>query len=418
MLTDLEITKTKPDPTKTLRLSDGEGLHLRLLPNGRRLWRWDYAFNGRRKQLAFGRYPRVTLKQAREKRTAAQQLLDAGTDPSAARKRERIASASDTFKAVAEEWLDREAKTLDPQTTAKKRSLVKRYLEPALGALTVSRIGPAEVLPLLQAIERLSKHETAHRVRQIASEIFRFAVTTVRASSDPAALLSDALTPVTTRHHPSLLEPRAVGKLLEALDHADGSPFIVGALRLAPLLFVRPGELRKAEWAEFDLEGAMWRIPARRMKPTKERKEHPVDHLVPLSTQALALLRELKALAGTNLIVFPGLKDPKRPYSDATLPTVLRRLGYSQAEQSVHGFRTLASTHLRELCFEGDLVELQLSHKIANPVRAAYDKAARVPERIRMMQAWADHLDAMKAGEFVAFTGRVLELAPARALAG
>jgi integrase len=418
MLTDLEITRTRPDPAKTLRLSDGEGLHIRLMPNGRRLWRWDYSFNGRRKQLSFGRYPRTTLKQAREKRTEAQKLLDAGTDPSVARKRTRIAGATDTFAAVAEEWLTREARTLDPGTTKKKRSLVKRYLAPALGGLTVSRIGPGDLLPVLQAIERLSKHETAHRVRQIASEIFRFAVATVRASSDPASLLDNALAPVITRHHPSLIEPRAVGKLLEAIDHADGSPFIVGALKVAPLVFLRPGELRRADWREIDLDGAMWRIPWQRMKPTEEREEYQVDHLVPLSTQTIALLRDLKTLAGENPLVFPGLKSPDRPFSDATLPTVLRRLGYAKEQQSVHGFRTLASTHLREIGFESDLVELQLSHKIANPVRAAYDRAARVPERVRMMQAWADHLDDLKAGRVVAFTGRVLELAPPRALAG
>jgi integrase len=387
---------------------------LRILPDGRRVWRWDYTYSGRRKQLSFGMYPRVTLKQAREKKAAAQQLLDAGTDPSVARKREKIATVTDTFKAVAEEWIEREAHTLGAGTLAKKRAQLDRYLLPALGALTVSRIAPADVLPLLQAIERRSKHDTAHRVRQMASEIFRFAVTTSRAATDPAALLSDALKPVKVRHHPSLIDPVAVGQLLTAIDHADGSPFIAGALCLAPLVFVRPGELRGARWTEIDLDAAMWRIPAARMKPTAVR----IDHLVPLSTQAVAILRDLKVIAGENTLVFPGLKSPDRAISNATLPTVLRRLGYSREQQSIHGFRTLASTHLREIGFDNDLVELQLSHKIANPVRAAYDKAARVPERVKMMQAWADHLDDLKAGRVVAFTGRVLELpAPGRAIA-
>lgn len=408
-LTDLRITKTKTDPTRELRLADGEGLHMAVLPNGRRYWRWDYTYNGRRKQLSFGRYPIVTLARAREKRFAAQQVLAAGTDPSQARKLEKTAVLEDTFQAVAADWLRATSPLLTAGTVAKKQALIDRYLLPALGSLTIAKIVPGQVLPLLQAIERLSHHETAHRVRQIASEIFRYAVITSRATTDPASLLGGALQPVVVQHHPTLLDPPAVGALLTAIDQADGSPFICGALQLAPLLFVRPGELRKAVWAEFDLDGGMWRIPARRMKPTKERITHPVDHLVPLAWQAVAILRALKTVAGGTALVFPGLKHPSLPISNATLPTVLRRLGYSQDQQSVHGFRTLASTHLREIGFEGDLVELQLGHKIANPVRAAYDKAARIPERVRMMQAWADHLDDLKAGRVVAFTGRVLE---------
>lgn len=409
MLNDLTITRTKTDPTRELRLPDGEGLHLALLPNGRRYWRWDYTYDGRRKQLSFGRYPIVTLKRAREKKLEAQRLLDTGTDPSAARKHQKATIVADTFRVVAEEWIAREANTVGAGTLAKKRSLLDRYLIPALGPRTISKIVPSEVLPLLQAIDKLSKNETAHRVRQMASEIFRYAVITSRATADAAALLGGALTPVTTRNHPTLLDPPAVGELLTRIDQADGFPSIVGALQLAPLVFVRPGELRRTEWREIDLPAAVWRIPARRMKPTKDRIAHPVDHIVPLSRQAIAILQALKIIAGDNRLVFPGLKSPNIPISDSTLGTVLRRLGYSREQQSVHGFRTLASTHLREIGFEGDLVELQLGHKIANPVRAAYDKAARIPERIRMMQRWADHLDDLKAGRVVAFTGRVLE---------
>jgi integrase len=300
---------------------------------------------------------------------------------------------------------------------AKKQALLDRYLLPALGPLTIAKILPAQVLPLLQAIERLSQHETAHRVRQLASEIFRYAVITSRATSDPASLLGGALTPVQVQHHPTQLDPPAVGALLSAIDQADASPFICGALKLAPLVFVRPGELRHAVWSEFDLDAATWRIPSARMKPTKERLAHPVDHIVPLSRQAVAILRDLKTVAGTTPLVFPGLKHPSQPISNATLPAVLRRLGYSKEQQSVHGFRTLASTHLREIGFEGDLVELQLGHKIANPVRAAYDKAARIPERVRMMQAFADHLDDVKTGRVVAFTGRVLDFGPRAGMA-
>jgi integrase len=408
MLTDTEVSRTKPDPSRERRLSDGEGLYLVILPTGKRYWRWDYTFRGTRKTLSFGRYPIVTLKDARAKKLDAQKELARGIDPSTARRHAKIAAAVDTFEAVAEEWIELQRAKLHPKTWIAKRTRLYQYLIPTLGHRTVREIKPVDVLPLLQAIERQSKRDTAHRVRAMASEIFRYAAITSRGDIDPAALLGDALKPVETRHYPALTDPAEVGRLLTAIDQASGglSPFIVGALQLAPLVFVRPGELRGARWVEIDLEAATWRIPAARMKPTAVR----IDHLVPLSTQAVAILRDLKTLAGADQpLVFPGLKSPDRPISDATLPTVLRRLGYAADQQSVHGFRTLASTHLREIGFEGDLVELQLSHKIANPVRAAYDKAARVPERVRMMQAWADHLDDLKAGRVVAFNGRVLD---------
>ena len=402
-LTDLHVTRTRIDPTREQRLADGDGLHLVILPTGKRYWRWDYTHAGRRKQLSFGKYPAVSLKRAREKKAEARALLDAGTDPSVARKRAKLAAVADTFRGVAAEWLVKDGHTLAPRTVAKKRAQLERYLLPALGGLPIAQITPPDVWPLLQAIERRNRIDTAHRVRQMASEIFRFAITTSRATIDPAGQLLGALKPVKTRHHPALIEPRQVGQLLTAIDHADAAPIVVGALQLAPLVFVRAGELRHAAWAEIDLEAALWRIPARRMK-----KNTGIDHLVPLSRQAVAILRDLKAITGDTPIVFPGLKHSSRPISDGTLGTVLRRLGYSREQQSVHGFRTIASTHLREIGFDSDLVELQLAHQIANPVRAAYDRAARVPERTRMMQAWADHLDGLK-------TGRVVDFVPVRA---
>jgi integrase len=413
LLSDLAITRTKTDPAKELRLADGEGLHLAILPNGRRYWRWDYTFLGRRKQLSFGKYPIVTLQRAREKKREAQRILSEQIDPSAARKRAKVAAVAETFRAVAEEWLAREAHTLGVGTINKKRAHLIRYVYRALGAAPIATITAADVWALLKPIERLSKNETAHRVRMLISSICQYAIQTARATTNPGAQLAKALAPVQTRNHPALLDPAAVGELLTKIDHADGSPFVCGALRLAPLVFVRPGELRNARWREFDLDAAIWRIPAHRMKPTRDRQR--IDHLVPLSTQAVALLRDLRAIAGDHPLVFPGMKDPESAISDATLSKVLRRLGYPREQQSMHGFRTLASTHLREIGFEGDLVELQLSHKIANPVRAAYDKAARIPERVRMMQRWADHLDDLKAGRVVAFTGRVLEFSGAAA---
>ena len=388
------------------RLSDEHGLYLLVYSTGARLWRWDYTFDGRRKTLSFGRYtpaggsllyPIVTLQRAREKRHEAQQLLDRGTDPSVARREAKRATSGDSFADVAAEYFVKQQKELGPRTYSKKLAHLRTYLLPRLGSLTMSRITRRDVLAVVQPIDALGKYDTARRVRQLVGDVFFLAIMTDRATADPSFSLTKALTRVETKHRAALTDELEIGRLMRDMAACNGSPIVTSALQLAPLVFLRPFELRNAEWKEFEFGhelGPMWRIPVRRMKKTKQA--HRVDHLVPLSTQALTILRALRPLTGFGRLVFPGVKHRERAISDMTLLTALRRLGYGKDQQSIHGFRTIGSTRCREIGFDGDLVELQLAHQIANPVRAAYDRAARVPERVKMMQAYADHLDELR----------------------
>lgn len=408
MLSDREIHNLKPQPGKTQRLTDGQNLYLLVYPNGARGWRWDYTFDGRRKTISLGRYTRpggsptnpiVTLKRAREKRVDAERLLDRGIDPSVAKQEAKSAVvASDTFAAVAEEFFAKHQKEIDPGTWSTKKSRLEQYLVPRLGSLTISRIEAKHILACVKPIDALGKHDTARRVRQLVGAIFEYAIATDRATADPSARLTKALTRVATKHRAALDNLLDMGRLVRAINGYTGSPVVAAALKLAPLVFLRPFELRNAEWKEFEFDndlGPMWRIPVRRMKRTSNSLA--VDHLVPLAPQAVAILRALHPLTGSGRLVFPGMRHRERPISDMTLTAALRRLGFAREEQSVHGFRTIGSTRCREIKFDGDLVELQLAHKIANPVRAAYDKAARVPERVAMMRAYADHLDDLVA---------------------
>lgn len=397
MLTDLDIRKRKPTD-KVQRLTDQKALHLLVNPDGTRYWRWDYIFDGRRKTISLGTYPVVTLKRAREKHLEVQRILDHGLDPSVERRKAKIAAKGDTFRTVANEYMVKLKKEIGPGTWSKKQSHLDSYLYPRIGSLSVSRITSRDVLDVLQPIDTAGKHETARRVRQLVGEVFTFAIATSRAVADPSVRLTKALTKVTTTHHAALTDELEIGRLLRDLSLYTASPVVTYALNLAPLVFLRPFELRKAEWREFEFDnphGPMWRIPAWRMKKTQTALR--VDHLVPLAPQALAIVRQLQAVTGQGRLVFPGPRHLDKPISDMTLTAALRTLGYSREQQSVHGFRTIGSTRCREIGFDGDLVELQLGHKIANPVRAAYDRAARVPERVRMMHAYANHLDELRA---------------------
>jgi integrase len=397
MLTDLDIRKCKPTD-KVQRLSDEKALYLLINPDGSRYWRWDYLFDGRRKTISFGTYPIVTLKRAREKQLEAQRVLDHGLDPSVERRKAKIAAKGDTFRTVADEYMVKLKKEIGLGTWGKKQSHLDTYLYPRVGSLSVSRITSRDVLDVLQPIDVTGKHETARRVRQLVGEVFTFAIATSRAVSDPSLRLTKALTRVTTTHHAALTDELEIGRLLRDLSSYTASPVVTCALNLAPLVFLRPFELRKAEWREVEFDnphGPMWRIPVSRMKKTQNAIR--VDHLVPLAPQAVKILRRLHALTGHGRLVFPGPRHTEKPISDMTLTAALRTLGYNRKQQSVHGFRTIGSTRCREIGFDGDLVELQLAHKIANPVRAAYDRAARVPERVRMMHAYANHLDELRA---------------------
>jgi len=292
---------------------------------------------------------------------------------------------------VAAEWLELQKKSLAPETMSILGARLNSALYPYVGSRPVAAITAQELLAVLRRVEARGRHETAHRVRALAGRVLRYAVATGRAQYDVAADLRDALAPVKSHNFASVTEPVRVGELMRAIHRYSGYPVTALALKLAPLVFVRPGELRAAEWSEFDLPNAEWRIPAARMKMRD-------PHIVPLAHQAIAIVRELQPLARGGRYLFPSLRTRERPMSENTINAALRRLGYSSEEQTGHGFRSMASTLLNEHGFPPDVIELQLAHTERNKVRAAYNKAQRLPERRKMMQAWADYLDVLRAG--------------------
>jgi integrase len=385
--TRIRAAKSKERPYK---LFDERGLFMLVTPTGGRLWRLRYRIGALEKLISLGAYPDVTLKRAREKRDEARILIADDIDPSAQRKAQR-AALLDTFEGVAQEWLALHSKSLSPETLSILGARLNSALYPYLGSRPVAAITAQELLVVIRRIEARGRHETAHRVRALAGRVLRFAVATGRAQHDVAADLRDALAPVRSRNFASVTDPARVGELMRAIDGYTGYPVTALALKLAPLVFVRPGELRAAEWSEFDLANAEWRIPAARMK----MKE---PHIVPLARQAIAIVRELEPLARGGRYLFPSLRTRDRPMSENTINAALRRLGYSSEEQTGHGFRSMASTLLNEQGFPPDVIELQLAHTERNKVRAAYNKAQRLPERRKMMQAWADYLDGLRAG--------------------
>jgi integrase len=385
--TRIRAAKSKERPYK---LFDERGLFILVTPTGGRLWRLRYRIGALEKLISLGAYPDVTLKRAREKRDEARRLIADDIDPSAQRKAQR-AALLDTFEGVAQEWLALHSKSLSPETLSILGARLNSALYPYLGSRPVAAITAQELLVVLRRIEARGRHETAHRIRALAGRVLRYAVATGRAQHDVAADLKDALAPVKSRNFASVTDPMRVGELMRAIDGYSGYPVTALALKLAPLVFVRPGELRAAEWSEFQLANAEWRIPAARMK----MKE---PHIVPLARQAIAIVRELEPLARGGRYLFPSLRTRDRPMSENTINAALRRLGYSSEEQTGHGFRSMASTLLNEQGFPPDVIELQLAHTERNKVRAAYNKAQRLPERRKMMQAWADYLDGLRAG--------------------
>jgi integrase len=392
MLTETKIRAAKPQP-KPYKLPDGRGLHLLVTPGGSRLWRFRYRHAGKEGMVGLGQYPEVGLRQARERANEARRRLADGTDPAAAKRAERSEQAT-TFKAVAEEWLTKQ--NFEPKTLTKARWTFDSLIFPFIGNTPVRELTPVTILRVLRRIESRGKHETAHRTRQRISQVLRYAVASGRAESDPTRDLRGALTAIEVTNRPAIVEPNKVGELMRAIEHYQGDPATVAALKLLPLVFVRPGELRGAEWSEFDLDSAepTWRIPARRMKMKAE-------HLVPLARQAAEILRGLQPLTGHGKLVFTSLRTHDRPISDNTLNAGLRRLGFAQDEHTAHGFRSTASTMLNEQGFPPDVIELQLAHAERNKVRAAYNRAQRLTERRAMMQAWADYLDGLRNGSNV-----------------
>jgi integrase len=388
-LTELAIRAAKPQ-AKPYKVYDEKGLFLLVKPNGARLWRFKYAHAGVEKLLSLGSYPEVPLKRARAKRDEARNLVADAIDPSAKRRAEKSARA-DTFAAVAQEWLQTKKDALTASTWARDRDQLVKLVGPYLGSRPIAQIEAPELLVVLKRLERRGVHDTAHRVRAVCGRVFRYAIATGRARRDPSADLKGALAPKAAKNYAAITDPSKVAQLMRAIAEYDGQRTTHAALRLAPYVFVRPGELRAAEWSEFDLENAEWRIPAERMKMGE-------THIVPLSRQAVLILREVHPLTGNGRHVFPAIGRQPRPLSENTLGAALRRIGYSSEEMTAHGFRTLASTLLNEQGWHPDLIELQLAHKERNKVRAAYNRAQRLGERRKMMQAWADYLDGLRSG--------------------
>ncbi|HXC40249.1 MAG TPA: tyrosine-type recombinase/integrase [Burkholderiales bacterium] len=393
MLTDKAI-RTAQHADKPVRLFDGGGLYLELAPNGGKWWRLKYRFAGKEKRLSLGVYPIIGLKDARIRREDAKRMLANGIDPSEQRQIKKamvLERAANSFEAIAREWFASFSKKWVKGHSDKIIRRLERNAFPYMGGKAIADITTKDVLAMLRKVEERGAVETAHRTKQVCSQVFRYAVATGRAERDPTIELKGALTPVKERHHPSITDPKAIGALLRAIDGYDGSPVTKAALRFAPLTFVRPGELRRAAWPEFDLDKAEWRIPAERMKMREQ-------HIVPLSKQALEVLKELMPYTGSGHFLFPGARTNGRSMSENTVNAALRRLGYSKDEMTGHGFRSMASTHLNEQGWHRDAIERQLAHAERDEVRAAYNFAEHLPERRQMMQAWADYLDRLRSG--------------------
>lgn len=382
---DTAIRKAKPTD-KTQRLFDGGGLYLEITPAGGKLWRQKYRFGGKEKRLAHGTYPEVSLAEARERRDDARKLLAAGTDPGEHKKAEKQAGedrAANNFEAVAREWFGKFAPNWAASHAGKIMGRLENDLFPWIGSRPVAEIKAPELLRCLRRIESRGALETAHRVLQNAGQVFRYAIATGRADRDPSTDLRGALAPWKPQHYPAPTDPKAVGELLRAIDGYTGGNVVKAMLRLAPLVFVRPGELRQAEWAEIDLEAAEWNIPAHKMKMRE-------PHMVPLSRQAIEILTDLQPLTGNRAHVFPGGHDPRKPISEAALNAALRRMGYDKTTMTAHGFRAIARTLLdEELGFRPDIIEHQLAHAVRDPNGRAYNRTAHLAARRKMMQAWA-----------------------------
>ena len=383
------------------KLFDGRGLFLLVNTNGSRLWRFKYRFDKKEKALALGRYPDTSLADARALRNTARGLIAKEIDPCEKRKAEKVArliAVAGTFRAIAEEWLEagcpgakRSNRRPSDETVRQLRLRLTKYLYPYIGKKPVVDIKLADLRAVFIRIQKSGRHETAHRVRSLCDRIYRYAIATERAERNIAADLQGTLAPVQTKGFAAITEAKPFGELLKAIDQYDGQPGTMAALKLAPLVFVRPIELRAAEWKEFDFDAARWSIPDHRMK---ER----LPHVVPLSKQAITILEDLRSISNNGRYLFPSLRSPQRPMSDNTMNAAMRRLGFSKDQMTTHGFRKSASTLLHEMGYSPDEIETQLAHKRPG-VAGIYNKSHLLKQRTKMMQAWADYLDELKRSD-------------------
>jgi len=387
--------KAAQSRSQSYKLFDGKGLFLSVEPSGGKLWRLKYRYDGKEKKLALGAFPETGLKEARVRRDEARKLLGAGIDPGAQRKIEKLGKAvrvANTFQAVGEEYIAKKAREGLAPVTLRKARWFLQLLAPKIGSRPIMEITPPELLAALRTVEERGNLETARRMRSFAGRVFRYGIATGRAERDLSSDIRDALTAPKVTHRAAILDPAAVGGLLRAIEAYGGHSSTVLALRLAPHVFVRPGELRHAEWSEIDLDGAVWIIPGHKTKMGK-------DHQVPLSRQSLAILELARKLSGGGRHVFPSASSAKRPISENALNGALRRMNFRKDEMTAHGFRATASTLLNESGkWHPDAIERALAHGQDNGVRAAYHRGAYWAERVQMAQWWSDYLDTLRAG--------------------
>lgn len=391
-LSDTAIRTAKPGP-KPVRMFDGGGLYLEISPAGGKLWRLKYRFGGKEKRLALGAYPDIGLKDARERRETARKLLANGADPGEAKKAQKAASterAANSFEVIAREWFEKNRSTWAANHGDKIIRRLEKDVFPWLGGRPIAEITAPEVLAVLRRIEGRGTLDTAHRAGGNCSQVFRYAIATGRADRDPVPDLRGALPPARGGNFAAITEPAKAGELLRAIEGFRGTLVVQCALRLAPLLFVRPGELRHAQWADIDLERGEWRYWVTKTK---------TEHSVPLAKQAIAILQELHPLTGHGRYVFPG-RDPQKAMSEAAVNAALRRMGFdTKTEITGHGFRAMARTILHEeLHIKPEVIEHQLAHKVPDALGTAYNRTKFLKERRAMMQQWADYLDKLKAG--------------------
>lgn len=394
-LTDIQVKNSKPK-AKPYKLADGGGLYLEVMPTGSKLWRMKFIqTSGKESRLSFGSYPEVSLTQARLARNAARQLKAADVDPGRAKRDAKLArttAALHTFEEVARQWLRKTLADRAESTQKKNTTWLEKNVFPEIGALPVSTIKPRDVLRALQKIEARGAIESAHKIKQLCGQVFRFAVAAGLADRDVTSDLRDALEAVPEAHYSAITEPKQVAELLRSIQSYSGHPFAVAALKLAPMVFVRPGELRTAEWNEFDLDSGEWRIPGSKMKMGQ-------DHIVPLAKQAVELLCALHPLSSSSKFVFPSIRSGARCMSENTINAALRSMGYGKETMTGHGFRAMARTIMDEVLGERvDLIEHQLAHAVKDPNGRAYNRTAHLPARREMMQRWADYLDKLRSG--------------------
>jgi len=396
-LTDLAVKNAK-GKDKPYKLSDGNGLFLIVTPAGGKWWRFKYRFGGKEKLISFGTYPDISLSEARDKRQEARNQVANSIDPSGERKalkqaeQEQQEISENSFEIVAREWHSKFSGQWSPGHAATIMDRLTRDVFPWLGAKPVIEVKPVDILEVLRRVEGRGALETAHRIRTICGQVMRYAVATGRAERDAAADLRGALPPTQERHHAAITDPKEVAELLRAIDGFKGTFHVKCALKLSPMLFVRPGELRQMEWEEIDFEAEQWNIPAEKMKMK-------MAHIVPLCKQAVVILKELQPLTGAGRYVFPCHRSPMRPMTNNAINAALRRMGYTSDDQTGHGFRAMARTILDEvLQVRPDFIEHQLAHAVKDPNGRAYNRTAHLVERKKMMQLWADYLDGLKQG--------------------